>query len=46
MLDPTEDLSLYQLRQATMADFAFAEALTHDNMVGYYRRHKIGRAHV
>jgi GNAT superfamily N-acetyltransferase len=41
MLDPTEDLSLYQLRQATMADFAFAEALTHDNMVGYYRRHNL-----
>ena len=28
MLDPTEDLSPYELREANMADFAVAEALT------------------
>jgi GNAT superfamily N-acetyltransferase len=41
MLDPTEDLPLYRLRQATIDDFPFAESLTHRNMDGYYRRHNL-----
>ncbi|WJF89240.1 GNAT family N-acetyltransferase [Paraburkholderia bonniea] len=29
------------LRQARAEDFTFAEALTHDNMCGYYQRHRL-----
>jgi GNAT superfamily N-acetyltransferase len=39
MLDPTDVRLLYQLRPADADDFPFAEALTHHNMDGYYRRH-------
>ena len=41
MLDPTEALSPFQLRLASMDDFSFAEALTRNNMNGYYRRHNL-----
>ena len=41
MFDPTEAPSPFQLRQAGMDDFAFAEALTRNNMGGYYRRHNL-----
>lgn len=41
MLDPTEDLSPFQLRLASIDDFSFAEALTRNNMNGYYRRHNL-----
>ena len=41
MLDPTEELSPFQLRLASMDDFSFAEALTRNNMNGYYRRHNL-----
>ncbi|HDR8857371.1 TPA: GNAT family N-acetyltransferase [Burkholderia territorii] len=39
MLDPTDLRLLYQLRPAEPGDFPFAEALTHGNMGGYYKRH-------
>ena len=39
MLDPTDQRLLYQLRPAEAGDFPFAEALTHGNMGGYYKRH-------
>ncbi|NIE56488.1 MULTISPECIES: GNAT family N-acetyltransferase [unclassified Burkholderia] len=39
MLDPTDLRLLYQLRPAEAGDFPFAEALTHGNMGGYYKRH-------
>ncbi|SAL10434.1 N-acetyltransferase GCN5 [Caballeronia sordidicola] len=41
MLDPTEALSPFMLRLASMDDFSFAEALTRSNMNGYYRRHNL-----
>ncbi len=41
MLDPTDAPSPFQLRQASMDDFPFAEALTCHNMGGYYRRHHL-----
>ncbi|WP_153100107.1 GNAT family N-acetyltransferase [Paraburkholderia hayleyella] len=43
MADPNGDsypLGLF-LREATADDFVFAEALTFDNMGGYYRRHRL-----
>ena len=41
MLDPTDDPSPFHLRKASMDDFQFAEALTRNNMGGYYRRHHL-----
>jgi GNAT superfamily N-acetyltransferase len=41
MLDPTGVPFPFHLREATLDDFEFAEALTHDNMGGYYRRHHL-----
>ena len=42
MLDPTEfPTPAFQLRQASMDDFVFAEALTRNNMGGYYKRHHL-----
>ncbi len=39
MLDPTDLRLVFQLRPAEPGDFPFAEALTHGNMGGYYKRH-------
>ena len=44
MLDPTDLRLLYQLRPAEAGDFPFAEALTHGNMGGYYKRHAVWRS--
>jgi GNAT superfamily N-acetyltransferase len=46
MFDPTDAPlhhapSPFQLRQASMSDFAFAEALTRTNMGRYYERHRL-----
>ncbi|WP_297353942.1 GNAT family N-acetyltransferase [Paraburkholderia sp.] len=41
MFVPTEAPSPFQLRKASMDDFAFAEALTRNNMGGYYKRHHL-----
>jgi GNAT superfamily N-acetyltransferase len=41
MFDPTDAPLPFVLRQATMGDFAFAEALTRTNMGGYYERHHL-----
>ncbi|MGH8781211.1 GNAT family N-acetyltransferase [Paraburkholderia sp.] len=41
MFDPTPALPRFQLRKAAMDDFEFAEALTRNNMGGYYRRHHL-----
>jgi GNAT superfamily N-acetyltransferase len=41
MLDPTEEPFPFLLRLASMDDFPFAEALTRNNMGGYYRRHHL-----
>jgi GNAT superfamily N-acetyltransferase len=41
MFVPTDVPSPFQLRQASMDDFVFAEALTHRNMGGYYLRHHL-----
>jgi ribosomal protein S18 acetylase RimI-like enzyme len=41
MLDPTDVPFQFHLREATLDDFKFAEALTHDNMGGYYKRHHL-----
>ena len=41
MFDPTEAPSPFHLRPASMDDFEFAEALTRNNMGGYYRRHHL-----
>jgi GNAT superfamily N-acetyltransferase len=41
MLDPTEEPFPFLLRMASMDDFPFAEALTRNNMGGYYRRHHL-----
>ncbi len=46
MFDPTDALSPYapspfQLRRASLSDFAFAEALTRTNMGRYYERHRL-----
>jgi GNAT superfamily N-acetyltransferase len=41
MFDPTEATSPFHLRNASMDDFEFAEALTRNNMGGYYRRHHL-----
>jgi GNAT superfamily N-acetyltransferase len=41
MFDPTEATSPFHLRIARMDDFEFAEALTRNNMGGYYRRHHL-----
>src|SRR6202012_806899 len=41
MFDPTEAPSPFHLRLARMDDFEFAEALTRNNMGGYYRRHHL-----
>ncbi|WP_116135997.1 GNAT family N-acetyltransferase [Trinickia diaoshuihuensis] len=46
MFDPTDAPSRhapspFQLRQASMSDFAFAEALTRTNMGRYYERHHL-----
>lgn len=42
MLDPTDVLTpAFQLRKAGMDDFEFAEALTRNNMGGYYKRHHL-----
>ena len=41
MFVPTDAPSPFQLRKASMDDFAFAEALTRNNMEGYYRRHHL-----
>lgn len=46
MFDPTDAPSSYapspfHLRRASLDDFTFAEALTHDNMGHYYERHRL-----
>jgi hypothetical protein len=41
MFVPTDVPSPFQLRKASMDDFAFAEALTRNNMGGYYHRHHL-----
>ena len=41
MFVPTDAPSPFQLRKASMDDFAFAEALTRNNMGGYYHRHHL-----
>jgi GNAT superfamily N-acetyltransferase len=41
MLDPTDVPFLFHLREATLDDFDFAEALTRKNMGGYYKRHHL-----
>jgi GNAT superfamily N-acetyltransferase len=41
MLDPTDVPYPFQLREASLDDFEFAEALTHSNMGGYYKRHHL-----
>jgi GNAT superfamily N-acetyltransferase len=41
MFVPTEAPLPFQLRKASMDDFAFAEALTRSNMGGYYHRHHL-----
>ncbi|HTH76586.1 MAG TPA: GNAT family N-acetyltransferase [Trinickia sp.] len=46
MFDPTDAPSRYapspfRLRQASLSDFAFAEALTRTNMCRYYERHRL-----
>ncbi|MGN6665919.1 MAG: GNAT family N-acetyltransferase [Trinickia sp.] len=46
MFDPTDAPldcapSPFQLREASMSDFAFAEALTRTNMGRYYERHRL-----
>ncbi|SDI51870.1 GNAT family N-acetyltransferase [Paraburkholderia phenazinium] len=41
MFVPNDAPSPFQLRKASMDDFAFAEALTRNNMGGYYHRHHL-----
>ena len=41
MFDPTAAQFHFQLRKASIDDFEFAEALTRNNMSGYYRRHHL-----
>jgi GNAT superfamily N-acetyltransferase len=41
MLDPTTTPSQFYLREALSSDFPFAEALTRNNMSGYYKRHHL-----
>jgi GNAT superfamily N-acetyltransferase len=41
MFVPTDAPFPFRLRKASMDDFAFAEALTRNNMGGYYRRHHL-----
>jgi len=41
MFAPNDIPSRFHLRHATMDDFEFAEALTRNNMGGYYRRHHL-----
>jgi GNAT superfamily N-acetyltransferase len=46
MFDPTDAPSPYapspfRLRRASLSDFAFAEALTRNNMGHYYERHRL-----
>ncbi|MDE1184003.1 GNAT family N-acetyltransferase [Paraburkholderia sp.] len=41
MFDPSEAPSPFHLRQASIDDFEFAEALTRNNMGHYYDRHRL-----
>ncbi|TKC82656.1 GNAT family N-acetyltransferase [Trinickia terrae] len=41
MLDPTDVPCPFHLREASSDDFEFAEALTRNNMGGYYKRHHL-----
>jgi len=41
MFDPTDAPAPFHLREASIDDFAFAEALTHANMGAYYERHDL-----
>ncbi len=41
MFAPNDVSARFRLREASMDDFEFAEALTHRNMNGYYVRHHL-----